>query len=57
MRSLSMVPRVQISTKSHHQDMDKISYVLYLRQLHRYSPQHQDGLILTERLVTRGTLY
>jgi hypothetical protein len=41
----------------HHQDLDKISHVLYVRQLHRSSPQHQDGWILTERPVPHGKLH
>jgi hypothetical protein len=57
MRPFPTIPRVQSSTTSHHQDLDKLSRVLYVRQLHRSSPQHQDGLILTERIIPDGKLY
>jgi hypothetical protein len=57
MWTLAMASKVQISTTSHHQDLDKLSHVLYVRQFHRSSPQHQDGCILTERLVPHGKLY
>jgi hypothetical protein len=57
MRPFSVAPIVQSGTTSHHQDLDTLSHVLYVRQLHRSSPQYHDGWILTERLVPHGKLY
>jgi hypothetical protein len=57
MRPFPMAPRVQSSTTSHHQDLYKLSHVIYGRQLHQSSPQHQDGWILTKRLIYHGKVY
>jgi hypothetical protein len=57
MRYLFMASRVQSSTTSHRQDLDKLSHVLYVRQLHQSSPQRQYESILTERLIPHGKLY